>query len=67
MAPILARIFRGHSFWTAVDASLDPCEPNYVMSQYVAEPFSALSALGLILAGSNAIHQSRKYEILDSH
>mmetsp|Transcript_30635 Transcript_30635/g.42659 ORF Transcript_30635/g.42659 Transcript_30635/m.42659 type:complete len:304 (+) Transcript_30635:144-1055(+) len=44
-----------------VSESADPCESNYAMTKYIAEPFNALSALGLILAGSNAMHQSRKY------
>uniref|UniRef100_A0A7S3YZH8 Alkaline ceramidase n=1 Tax=Lotharella globosa TaxID=91324 RepID=A0A7S3YZH8_9EUKA len=44
-----------------VGAAADPCEPNYRMSAFIAEPFNALSALGLVLAGSNAMHQSRKY------
>ena len=43
-------------------SGVEPCGDSYSsVSKFVAEPFSALASIGLILAGSNAMHQSRKY------
>eukprot|EP00467_Chlorarachnion_reptans_P002791 CAMPEP_0114510040 /NCGR_PEP_ID=MMETSP0109-20121206/13560_1 /TAXON_ID=29199 /ORGANISM="Chlorarachnion reptans, Strain CCCM449" /LENGTH=294 /DNA_ID=CAMNT_0001689291 /DNA_START=364 /DNA_END=1248 /DNA_ORIENTATION=- len=51
----------GDALWDRVDVLADPCESNFAVTKFVAEPFNFLSAFGLILAGCNAMHQSRKY------
>mmetsp|Transcript_22729 Transcript_22729/g.31762 ORF Transcript_22729/g.31762 Transcript_22729/m.31762 type:complete len:302 (+) Transcript_22729:160-1065(+) len=60
MFDILDLISSGN--WALIDASADPCEGNYLMTRFIAEPINVLSALGLVLAGCNAMHQSRKYK-----
>ncbi|ETO29984.1 hypothetical protein RFI_07136 [Reticulomyxa filosa] len=38
-----------HGFWGRVDSSVDWCEPNYVVTHYVAEFFNSLSSTPMII------------------
>ena len=52
-------------FWTPHSSSVDFCEPNYVLSNYIAEPFNSISSLFIFYLGciglrySNPTHEAR--------
>lgn len=47
-------------FWGPVTSTIDWCEPNYLATRFVAEPFNTLSNLSFILLGiAGAVHELR--------
>lgn len=60
----LRQLFSLHErdgYWGPVEPNFNYCESNYIMTTFIAEPLNMLSSVGLVLAGANAMHQSRMY------
>lgn len=50
-------------YWRPITATIDWCEPNYVLSPYVAEFFNTLSNLPFILFGLYSLYKFRNVEM----
>ena len=48
-------------FWGPVDSSIDWCEPNYAVTNYIAEFFNTLSSIPMIFWCICGIYLTRKY------
>jgi dihydroceramidase len=54
-------IFDQPGFWGPVTASIDWCEPNYVVSPYIAEFWNTISNIGLILLPLFGLYQTIRH------
>merc|ERR1712066_496543 len=52
-----------HGYWSPVTSNIDWCEPNYLLSHYVAEFWNSVSSTILIITGLYILRKAQRHQM----